>query len=157
MSAPSSSSSSFSRQLNSRAPEIAELADAVEEWAATTGVQERTIRYVNIILDELIANIVAHAYRNCNDGIIEVNADYDGHRVCVTLRDYGPEFDPTSLPPADTEKDIDEREIGGLGVHFVRKLADHLSYQRHDGVANVVVFCKAEASPESGPGTGGGN
>jgi len=145
----------FSRRLRSRAPEIAALADAIEEWAAAVGMQQRTARYVNVILDELIANVVTHAYGGSDNGSIEVDADYDGHRVCVSLCDYGPQFDPTSLPPADTEKSIDEREIGGLGVHLVHKLADSLSYRRRDGVANVVVFCKEALSPEGGQSSNG--
>lgn len=113
-----------------------------------SGVGLKTACYVGLMLDELIANIIMHAYGGRGAGIIELAADYDGSNVTVRLRDYGPSFDPTALAPAKTELELDKREIGGLGVHFVRRIADAFSYRR-DGDANEVFFSKNEPNDGS--------
>ena len=135
----------FSCRLSCRAEEIAALADAVAEWAHGMGVSARTINYVNLMLDELVANIAMHAYQGRQDGAIEVRADYDGAAVCVTLRDQGPAFDHMLQAPADTALGMDVREPGGLGIHFVRQMANQLSYRR-DGGVNEVIFCRNDGS-----------
>ena len=48
----------------------------------------------------------------------------------VTLTDYAFAYNPLQAPAPDTTLDLDEREVGGLGVHFLRQLADEVSYQR---------------------------
>lgn len=139
----------FSCCLHSNAAEVSALADALADWASALGVQTRTVNYLSLMLDELVSNIVRHAYGGRDDGMIEIAARYDGSAVCVTLRDQGPAFDPTRLAPADTGQKMDEREFGGLGVHFVRRIADRFGYQR-DGAINETVFCKQDVSVNGG-------
>lgn len=133
-------STAFSRELLSRSADVEALADSVHDWAATCGLSERTRHQLGILLDELVANIVRHAYTDHEDSRIEVAIRLEDAMVCVTLRDFGPPFDPTLLAPADTTPDVDERDFGGLGIHFVRRIANRFSYRR-DGDANEVTFC----------------
>ena len=51
----------------------------------------------------------------------------------MEITDQGMPFDVLSLPDPDTTPDIMERKIGGLGVYFIRKLTDEVSYRREDG------------------------
>ena len=68
--------------------------------------------------------------------VVEVELNQD--RVTVTLTDDGTPFDPFSQPEPDTTLSVEERPIGGLGIHLVREMMDDVSYQRRDG-HNVVV------------------
>jgi serine/threonine-protein kinase RsbW len=133
-------SNTFSHTLLSRAQDVAALADSVQEWARSCDLPDRSCHYLGLLLDELIANIVRHAYQDRDDGRIEIQIRLDAKMVCVTLRDSGPPFDPTLWAPADTTLDIETRDFGGLGIHFVRRMASYFSYRR-DGEVNEVVFC----------------
>ena len=53
--------------------------------------------------------------------------------IRVNVEDDGKPFNPLDAPEADTAKPLEERTVGGLGVHLVRKLMDGLEYQRRDG------------------------
>ena len=139
-------SNTFSRTLLSRAQDVAALADSVQEWAKSCGLPDRSCHYLGLLLDELIANIVHHAYQGRDDGRIEIQIQFDGAMVRVALRDAGPPFDPTLLAPADTTQTMEAREFGGLGIHFVRRIANHFSYRR-DGDVNEVVFCLPGTAP----------
>jgi serine/threonine-protein kinase RsbW len=143
-------SNTFSRTLLSRAQDVTALADSVQEWAKSCGLPDRSCHYLGLLLDELIANIVHHAYQGRDDGRIQIRIRIDGTQVCVTLRDTGPPFDPTRWAPADTTQAMDEREFGGLGIHFVRRIAEHFSYRR-DGDVNEVVFCLPSTTPSKEP------
>ena len=139
-------SNTFSCTLLSRAQDVAALADSVQEWAKSCGLPDRSCHYLGLLLDELIANIVLHAYQDRDDGRIEIMIRLDGTMICVTLRDTGPPFDPTQQTPADTTQTVEERDFGGLGIHFVRGIASHFTYRR-DGDVNEVVFCLSSARP----------
>lgn len=137
----------FCRKLRTSRAEIAQLADAVLAWAGACGISTKTGRYLSLMLDELVANIIEHACGGRENGLIDVVVEYDGTEVCLTLRDDGPPFDPTQLAPADTRGGVDEREPGGLGVHFVRQLADEFRYHRMANGNEVFVRKAVDKNP----------
>jgi anti-sigma regulatory factor (Ser/Thr protein kinase) len=96
---------------------------------------------VQLALSEWLTNIVEHAYRERRAGVIDVSYMLEDGALAVTVTDDGPAFDPLSLPPPDTDEPIEDREPGGLGVHFIRQLMDHVEYRRADG-RNTLVFTK---------------
>ncbi|MFN2601516.1 MAG: ATP-binding protein [Gemmatimonadaceae bacterium] len=112
-------------------------------FAETNGLPEDVRRSVNVALDELLANELSHGMvgRDAGSVMIEVEIELDQERVTVTLTDDGPPFDPFRQAAPDTTLPVDERPIGGLGLHLVRELMDEVSYQRRDG-HNVVVLLK---------------
>ena len=54
-------------------------------------------------------------------------------RVRVVVTDRAPTYNPLLRPEVDTTLPLDERPIGGLGVHLVKRLMDATSYERRDG------------------------
>jgi len=47
----------------------------------------------------------------------------------VLLDDAAP-FDPLSAKSPDLVSPVDARQIGGLGIHFVRSIMDRVAYER---------------------------
>ena len=62
--------------------------------------------------------------------------------VKAEVEDDGQPFNPLEAPEADTTKPLEERTIGGLGIHLARKLIDGLEYQRQEG-KNLLLLKKA--------------
>lgn len=120
----------FTRCLSNRLDEIAELADALEQWASEAQVPSATISAVHLMLDELITNVVSYGYPATQRGEIRVNAWLSPGQLDVQVRDHAAAYNPLLAPEPDLTADIDERAIGGLGIHFVRKLADEVRYER---------------------------
>lgn len=127
--------------LRCRAGEMMALPEAISEWAFGLGVGRKTVNYINLMLDELVSNIARHAYAGDESGRIEVFADFDGNYVCVTLRDFGPPFDPLSVALPNLKLGLSERPVGGLGVLFVKMLASSVVYKREKD-ANEIRFCR---------------
>ncbi len=141
----------FAAQMSSRIAEFSPMATALGEWLAAVGVPAAAARDIRLMLDELFTNIVFHGYGGGADGWVEVRAEVKGAAVEVVLRDWAAPFDPTRAPPPDRSTSLDQRRIGGLGLYFVQRLADRLTYRRSktgDGAGvNELRFTKYFAHP----------
>lgn len=119
--------------LDSRIEEIQGLADAFDQFCEAHGIPSRPAFQFNLCFDELLTNVVQHGLDSVAGHPIKVSVLLTDLMLQAEIVDDGPAFDPLQRPPVDTEADIDDREIGGLGVHMVRTMMDMVSYRRVDG------------------------
>lgn len=125
--------------LRSDTREIRKLADAIEYLAEPLQIPEPMVFRLNLALDELITNTIAYGYAEQKDGEIDIEMRRHDDRVEVSLIDTARAFDPFEAPAADTTSALEERAIGGLGIHFVKTLIDEVSYRRDEG-RNVITL-----------------
>jgi Amt family ammonium transporter len=102
-------------------------------FAEDFGIPPQISTKFNIIFDELLNNVISYAYRDDNEHDIEVKMEAWGNRLVVTITDDGVPFNPLNVDTPDTSLSLEEREIGGMGIHLVRNLIGDVSYQRHIG------------------------
>lgn len=112
-------------------------------FARTHALPEAVRRSFNVALDELLANELSHGMAGLRAGplTVDVEVELDQERLTVTLTNDGPPFDPFRQAAPDTTLSVDDRPIGGLGIHLVRELMDEVSYERR-GARNVVRLMK---------------
>ncbi len=92
---------------------------------------------LDLVMEELLTNIMFYAYPE-KEGEIEVQCDrIDEGGLRIMIRDWGTPFNPLEKAPPNLELDIDERQIGGLGIYLVRELAREVLYRYENG-ANVL-------------------
>jgi serine/threonine-protein kinase RsbW len=84
-----------------------------------------------VAAEEAFTNVAKHAYDG--EGEIEVSVEADQGIVRLTLADRGRPFDPLGAPPPDLNEEVEDRRIGGLGIHLMRNLADDMRYRREGG------------------------
>ena len=94
---------------------------------------------IHLILEELLANIAQYAFDDTRDHRIDVRVTTAGGEVTIEIRDDGIAFDPTKQPRPDTGSDIEERQVGGLGMYLVGQLSDSFEYCRRGGMNTVQV------------------
>ncbi len=116
------------------APETGQLeriAAAVEDFAERDNWPADLTFKVNLALDELSVNVVNYGG---DASEIEVSLASDGEKVRVEIVDDGQPFDPLNeAPEPDIDAPLEERAIGGLGIHLVREMMDELHYSREGG------------------------
>lgn len=139
--------------IGAQPDEVAKVQAAIADFATAEGIPASVRRTMQVVVDELFANIATHgvAGRDGGEATIEVMRSAD--RVTITVSDNGPAFDPFSHEAPDTSLPVEERPIGGLGLHLVRTMMDEVSYHRR-GDRNVIVLIKrlpSETTP-SHPG-----
>ncbi len=81
--------------------------------------------------EEAFVNVCSYAYPG-SSGYVELSCKDNGDSLVLEIEDSGLPFDVLSLPDPDTTSDIENRQIGGLGIHFIRKLSDSVSYRREN-------------------------
>lgn len=99
---------------------------------------------VRLCLEELIVNVITHGLGGDPGHVIRVRlaTSIDGVWLEARLRDDAPAFDPFTRGPApDLTLGVDERSIGGLGIHFVMRTMDECRWHGVDG-GNLVVLRK---------------
>lgn len=115
--------------------EVSSVLDAVEAFGEEHGVPGKKIFQINLVLDELITNIVSYGFEDGADSLIRLSVALAGGRLDVELVDNGNAFNPVEAPLRDIGTGLEERQIGGLGLKFIRTFADRLDYRR-DGEFN---------------------
>jgi anti-sigma regulatory factor (Ser/Thr protein kinase) len=95
-----------------------------------------------LALEEVFMNVVMHGQRADGPTGVDVSVTQEGALVTLVLRDDGPAFDPLGRATPDTDAAIEDRPIGGLGVHLVRTLMDAVAYRR-DGEVNELSMTKS--------------
>ena len=109
---------------------LREVRGFVEEFIARYEVATDEQHRIMLVLEELITNLAKYGYRNRPAGSAEVILQLNESLLRLELVDDGDPFDPLEAPPPDFDAPIEEREIGGLGIHLIRALADEVSYRR---------------------------
>lgn len=127
--------------LLNRRTEIARTQDELERFAARHGFPERKLRDLQVALEEHLTNILHYAYGDDAPHRISVRLEINPPELRVEVADDGRPFNPLEHPSPDVSLPLDQRPIGGLGIHLMRKSLDGLEYRRENG-KNILVLIK---------------
>ena len=124
----------LSLSMQSSIDELSRVAGEVEEFARAQQWPAALEYQIKLAIEEIAINVVNHGHdgeRRAEAGI-EIESAPDS--VVVEISDNGRPFDPlTEAPEPDLDLAIEDRPIGGLGVHLVRTMMDETRYRREDG------------------------
>lgn len=95
-----------------------------------------------LAVEELFANSIHHGYGGESDNPVWLSVGIDRSSVRVTYMDAAGEFDPFAYLDdfsAHSERELDQRRIGGLGRMLIKQMSRHCTYRREDG-RNVITL-----------------
>lgn len=123
-----------SLKLRNDMRELERLRLFLAESARALQFGERLQYRLNLICDELVTNIISYGFDKGADvrSRIEIVLTASGERMELVVSDDGVPFNPLSRPEPNVSASIEERGIGGLGIHFVKSLADEAAYERRE-------------------------
>jgi phosphoserine phosphatase RsbU/P len=116
--------------IKNRLLEIARLSEQLDEFAARHQLTPSVQHDLNVALEEAITNTISYGYSDDREHEILVRIRVESGEVSAELQDDARAFNPLTAPDADVTSPLDERELGGLGIHLMRKLMDRIEYQR---------------------------
>ncbi len=115
-----------------------QLARLVKDWEIADDVAFS----MNLALEEIVTNIIDYGYKGVEDYDIIIRFTLEKRRLRIQIKDNAPEFNPLDVKdPDDLDKPLEERNVGGLGIHLVKKFTDNFSYRRSNG-KNIVTLTK---------------
>ena len=110
------------------------LRKTLENYSLCVGMDERTLKKMILALEEAVVNVINYSQADY------ISLSISHSPLTITLTDNGIEFDATTQPEVDTTQVTAERQIGGLGIALVRKIADNIQYQRKDGQNELTII-----------------
>ena len=120
---------------------IAQATEKFHAFAEEHGVPTQDTMRVNLVFDEILSNIVSYAYEDDATHEIKIGVELSRGKLVVSIEDDGIPFNPFAREEPDTSLSIEDREIGGLGIHLVKNVMDEATYHRRQN-ANLLVLSK---------------
>ncbi|ACS79113.1 ATP-binding protein [Maridesulfovibrio salexigens] len=122
--------SSFS--LKSDISELRVLAEKIENFGSEHGVSDKTVFELNLVLDELFTNLVSYGCQSDRHKF-DIFIELKDRVLTIWIEDDGKKFNPLDAPEPDMGCKCEDRKVGGLGIHFMRKMMDSIEYEWKDG------------------------
>jgi len=135
----SDGTSMFSMSISNSLSEIGKAIEAFNAYSDQSGISTSVTMKINVVLDDLLSNVVSYAFPDGGQHEILIRAEKSTHRLQLMIEDGGLPFDPFGQPEVDTSQALEEREIGGLGIHLAKNVMDEASYERR-GDKNLVTL-----------------
>jgi anti-sigma regulatory factor (Ser/Thr protein kinase) len=119
--------------LNNDLAEIQRLTDILCKLCEENNIRNKVLCDVTLALEEIFANIVHYAYEDNEEHLVKIHIKIRDNVLALEIKDDGKPFNPLEIPVTNTEAPLEERKIGGLGIHLVRNLIDELEYKQVKG------------------------
>ena|ERR1700687_1766646 len=134
-------------RLKNQFAALERLSQGVEEFGSRHNLTPKLIFAVTLALDEIVTNVISYAYDDGKEHDILVRLLRGTDDLTVEVEDAGRPFNPLTARVPDLNTQLADREVGGLGIHLVRKLMDDLEYRREQG-KNILVMRRKVARSE---------
>jgi anti-sigma regulatory factor (Ser/Thr protein kinase) len=105
---------------------------------------------LNLALEEWFVNIISYAFVDAGEHTIHLRLWSDEAWLRFEVEDDGRPFDPTAQAIPDTTAGLEHRQVGGLGIHFIRRVVAGMTYRRQ-GDHNLLTLTLRLAAPPSAP------
>ena len=122
--------------------ELVNITTFVEEFGNREKWPYGLVFRVNLVLEELGLNIIDYAH---DEGVHEFYICLTSEEGAITIEvvDDGKPFDPLNdAPQPDIASDLEDRRVGGLGLHLVRTTMDDMSYRRDQGKNHLTLVAR---------------
>ena len=128
--------------LGSDLAEVPRLMEAVEAFCSDHGLGEGIAMEMQLVLEEAVTNSMRHGFKDGGDHSVEIRLAVEGRDLVLEVTDDGIPYNPLQRAPVDVDAPLEERTIGGLGIHLVRNVMDKVSYRRQGG-RNIITLMKS--------------
>ena len=88
---------------------------------------------IDLALEEAVTNIIMYAYPEGEKGTAELTVEVADGQISATLIDSGTPFNPLQQQEANLDVSLEERKIGGLGIHLIKEIMDEVDYAYEEG------------------------
>ncbi len=128
-------------RLKNNLTELERLSQMVSEFGEAHRLSPKIVYALNLSLDEILTNVIYYGYEDTNEHCIIIRISLKDEVLTAEVEDDGRAFNPLEAAKPDLKKPLEERQVGGLGIHLVKNLMDTVAYKRLGG-KNLLVMKK---------------
>ena len=107
---------------------VEKIQDFVGENLKKEKSDKKQLYKINVLIEEIVVNIVNYAFKDTKEGIIDIEIDALSDKLLLKISDNGLPFNPLKAKEPDISASLENRNIGGLGIFFVKQIAKSLDY-----------------------------
>ena len=126
-------------ELKSKLSELQTLCRHLEDCGDVMELPQKCLLEINLGLDELFTNIISYGFGDESEHQIKFSLAKDRETLVVQVEDDGIPFNPLDAAGPAVSQDLDSINIGGLGIHLVKKVMDDIDYQRVEGKNKLIL------------------
>ena len=115
--------------LPAKMENLEEFLDFVVKEAERAGFPSRRISEIRLSAEEVLVNIFSYAYPETG-GDVSINCSGGEDAFVLEILDGGTPFNMMAAPGPDLSSCLSDRCVGGLGIHFVKKMTTEARYVR---------------------------
>ena len=119
-----------SKNFSVKSGAIMELNNWFEDFSIREKFSEHDKNRINVVLEEIFVNISNYSGAKA---MIDIDFELNNRIFDVTFKDDGAKYNPLEHEDPDVKSDIEEREIGGLGIFLIKKMTDFIDYEYREG------------------------
>lgn len=119
--------------LTNNIDELTRLEPFLENFFDHNDLDLALLSKVDLALEEALANVIMYAYPEGEKGEVTLTANVADNTICMEIRDKGTPFNPLEQKEADLNVSLEERKIGGLGIHLIKEIMDEVAYAYENG------------------------
>jgi anti-sigma regulatory factor (Ser/Thr protein kinase) len=123
----------LSFSLKSDKSELDTLCQKLEKFGKSLKLSKKCIMEINLALDELFTNIILYGFKDNLEHLVKIQIMRDNGTLTMCVEDDGIPFNPLETKEIELPSNIEGCKIGGLGLHFVKKLMEQVCYERCEG------------------------
>lgn len=128
-------------ETDAKLENLASIANFIRNSMGEYDLNQRMIFQIQLAVDEACSNIILHGYPQ-KKGKIHIYCSKNDGKIFVVIEDWGKSWDPCKVKVPDLNADLEEREIGGLGVHLIKTFMDKVTYHKENG-KNILTMIKS--------------
>lgn len=119
---------------------LEDVFDFVETFSRQARLSEAVAFNLQFAIEEIFTNMVKYSVGySTNELRISLLKQQD--QIVIEFIEYDVDaFDITQVEAANTDLPLEDRRIGGLGLHLVRKVMDEVSYSHENGNNKITLI-----------------
>ncbi len=122
--------------------ELDALVQNLENFCVQLGLSKKCQCEIDLVSEELFTNIISHGYTDDTEHWIKITISYEHGILTMRIEDDGIPFNPLEeVESPDLDSPIEERCVGGLGVHLAKHFTEDVVYERR-GDKNILTLTK---------------
>lgn len=121
--------------------ELNKLEGFTADFAQQAGLTEKDLFALQIVVEELVTNVIDYGGVPAGEHAVRVELSAEAGELVIVITDRGAAYNPLLREDPDVTLPAEQRPIGGLGVHFCKKLTDVQEYVYRDG-CNILTLRK---------------
>ena len=130
-------------EITSQPDELAKFIGLVDTFCDAQTIEDGIRFKLHMVIEELASNTINYGYRDVDDGWLRLALRLVDGTIIVTLEDGADQFDITvhDVEP-DRDAELEDRQVGGLGIFLVKEMTDAIRYQREGRTNRVILEIK---------------